>query len=188
MKEIEAKILDIDPEAVEKNLRGLGAEKIFDGEVVTVHYDLPGRKLRRQDSFLRLRRAGDEVQLTYKKRLRKGRTKTSREIEVRVDDFETMQRILKAVTFRAAHPITKRRVSYQLGPVRFEIDTYPELTPLLEIEAPTERQVVEAARWLGFSPKALRHATGAEIMAAAKRAREKVRGAAGEVPKDAGGA
>lgn len=173
MKEIEAKILDIDPEAVEKRLRGLGARKIFEGEVTGIQFDRGRGNLRKRGEQLRLRRHGDEVQLTFKKATRRGRVRTSKEFQVTVSDFEMTGRILKAIGFRSSPAITKERTSYQLGKVRIEIDRYPSLAPLIEIEAPSEEQIVRVTRQLGFDPKRLKHATGAEIMAAQRREREK---------------
>ncbi|MFZ4462153.1 MAG: hypothetical protein ACOYN2_06810 [Patescibacteria group bacterium] len=42
--EIEAKILEIDRNAVESNLLSLGAEKIFDGDLVSFAYSAPNGK------------------------------------------------------------------------------------------------------------------------------------------------
>jgi adenylate cyclase, class 2 len=175
MKEIEAKVLGIDPDAVQLKLRELGAEKIFDGEVTSIQFDRGRGMLRRRGEQLRLRRMGETVTLTFKKATRRGRTRTSKEFEVEVSDFEMTKRIITSLEYRPALAITKTRISYKLGRVRYELDWFPGLEPLIEIEAPSEGEVVRAAKRLGFDPKELRHATGAEIMAAVRRERAEAR-------------
>ena len=49
--------------------------------------------------------------------------------------------------------MNKKRISYVLGDIRFEIDTYEGIPTFLEIEAPSEEILEEMVLKLGFSMK-----------------------------------
>ena len=66
MKEIEIKILDINPEKIRKKLLELGAEKVFDGEVHVISFDLPDERLNKAGQHLRVRKVGKQVELCLK--------------------------------------------------------------------------------------------------------------------------
>ena len=55
MKEIEVKILGIDRRKVEQTLTGLGAEKVFDGEIQTFFFDFKDGRIIKAKDVLRLR-------------------------------------------------------------------------------------------------------------------------------------
>ena len=87
MKEIEVKILEIDVEEIEKKLKKMEAEKVFEGEVVSIYFDFPDKLLEREGKILRLRQKGDKVILTYKELISKDEAKIMDEYELTIDDF-----------------------------------------------------------------------------------------------------
>ena len=60
MKEIEVKILEINVADVQKRLKELGAQKLFDGELEWVVFDFPDGRLGKEEILVRLRRTGKQ--------------------------------------------------------------------------------------------------------------------------------
>ncbi len=153
MQEIEVKILDIDQEEVIKSLIDLGAEKIFDGEVHSIAFDFPDHRLDKKDSFVRVRKVGSQVELCFKGENTHSTFKSREEIEVNVSGFNDTIKILEKIGLEKFHEGTKHRQSYKFEDVRFEIDTWENIPPFLEIEAKTEEKVKEFVERLGFTMK-----------------------------------
>ena len=157
--EIEAKILNIDPEKIINILRKIGTVKIFDGEIYTLFYDTPQGTLSKRKDLLRLRRMGKDVLLTYKRYVSNKNVKTREEYETKVGNLEKMNLILISLGYQVTEKMSKKRVSYKNDSARVDIDIYLKnysfIPPLLEIEAKDEEAINKMARDLGFSSKDL---------------------------------
>jgi len=151
MEEIEVKILEVDKTEVIERLRGLGARKIFDGDVITTYFDFEDRKLAKEGKILRLRKKGDQVELTYKNEISKEEAKIMEEYEIIVDSIDVMKEILGNLGFKEFFKSFKHRISYTKDNIHFEIDTYPDIPAFLEIEAPNLEKLKEYVNKLGFS-------------------------------------
>jgi len=153
MKEIEVKILEINKKEVIKKLQKLGAKKVFEGEIEGIVYDTKDNRLHRNKIVLRLRKEGNEYVLATKQRLKmKSKAKIREEIELRFDNFENMQIILKQLGFLPKYFNKKHRITFVLGKVRFDIDSYKKIPTFLEIEAHSEKEIEKAVKLLGYSP------------------------------------
>jgi len=150
-KEIEVKILDINVEEVKNKLQELGAEKVFDGNLEIVTFDHPEKNLKEEGKLLRVRKMGNKTELCFKGKKEPGKFKVREEVEVLTDNFENTVNILEKVGFSKVFEGNKKRESYQLGNIKFEIDTYPGIPTFLEIEAPTEEEVAEFVQKLGYT-------------------------------------
>lgn len=151
MKEIEVKILEINVEEIEEKLKEMGAEEVFDGELVNAYFDFSDRRLEKEGKVLRLRKKDDKVILTYKKYITREEAKIMDEKELLVEDFETMKEIFKGLGLLPLHEFSKHRTTYKLNQTNFEIDKYPGIPPFLEIEAPGVGKLNEFISELGFS-------------------------------------
>jgi adenylate cyclase class 2 len=150
LKEIEVKILEINVEEVEKKLKKMGAEKVFDNEVVSIYFDFKDKSLEKVGKILRLRQKGDEVVLTYKEFISQDEAKIMDEYELSVSDFETMKRIFEGIGLFPLYEFRKHRKTYELKQIHFEIDRYPDVPAFLEIEAPDLKTIDELISELGF--------------------------------------
>lgn len=154
MKEIEVKILEIDRKKVEKKLIGLGAKKVFDGEIVSKHYDFPDHSIRNKRDHLRLRKEGQKNTLTFKKFVEDVQAKIQEELEVEVSDFERTDKILEALRLSPWWELRKHRISYRIDSTRFEFDKYQDrlehIPEFLEIEAPSVEILYEWVEKLGY--------------------------------------
>lgn len=153
MNEIEVKILEIDKDKVEAQLTKLGAAKVFEGELNWTAFDFNDRRFSNNEILLRLRKEGEDTKLTLKKLVSLEGAKTSEEIEVAVDDYESTKKILLALGLneKKGYPLSKHRVSYLLDNTHFEIDTFAQFPTFLEIEASNQKLAYEYAEKLGFA-------------------------------------
>ncbi len=150
MNEIEVKILDVNVPNMVKKLEALGAKKVLDTIQEIIFFDNPKNPFSKGE-VLRLRKNGEVVELTYKKRKAKEGVKISDEREVNVSDFEMTRKILQGIGLKEIRQHTKHRISYHLPKISFELDTYPGIPTFLEIETEDEVLLREYVRKLGFT-------------------------------------
>lgn len=155
MREIEAKILEIDKKKLEARLSRLGAKKTGERTVESQFFDFPKNSLRKKGTVLRLRLDGETAMLAVKKKRGKARLKELDEFEVEVSDFKEARKMLLLIGLKEKSVMIKRRTSFKLGQAGIEIDKMPGIPHFAEIEAPSEKQVVAVAKKLGFSEKQL---------------------------------
>ncbi|GLZ80233.1 hypothetical protein Afil01_50400 [Actinorhabdospora filicis] len=149
--EYEAKLLDVDPEAMAALILDRGGHRVGEALQRRLVYDItpgdPGR-------WLRLRDDGTTVTLAVKEIAHDGIDGTT-ETEVVVGDFDTTRVLLAKLGHTARSYQENRRASFTLGGAALEIDSWPLIPPYLEIEAHDAGTVHRAARLLGVDPAAL---------------------------------
>jgi predicted adenylyl cyclase CyaB len=124
MKEIEAKFLNINRKELEKKLRKLGAKKIFDSLIEIKQFDYPNKALRKNNSFIRLRKINGKKELTFKRILFAKGAKTARELNIEVSSFSETIEILKVLGLKEFLVGKKRRIRYKIKGTQFEFDKY----------------------------------------------------------------
>ncbi|MBW2971968.1 CYTH domain-containing protein [Candidatus Woesearchaeota archaeon] len=150
MKEIEVKILDMDPEKMVAKLKDVGAEKVEAGLVNVTYFDYPDDRLMKAGSFIRVRSFGHRVELVLKHHISSGDHKIMEEIETTVGDYDVAVRLFDSLGMKKFGDHEKYRATYRLGNVRFEMDKHPSVPWLMEVEAPTEAEVEEGVKRLGL--------------------------------------
>lgn len=146
--EFEAKILDINPDLMEKVILHQGGVKVAERMMRRFVYDItPGD----QSKWIRLRDTGTEVTLTVKEIKHDGIDGTH-EVETQVGDFEDTNALLGALGFEAKGYQENQRVSYELEGAQLEVDSWPQIPPYLEIEATSKDEVIRVAELLGYHP------------------------------------
>jgi adenylate cyclase class 2 len=144
--EHEAKILDIDPEAMNDLILAKGGQRHRDLFMRRYVYDItPGDAT----TWIRLRDTGHDTTITVKK-ITDDTIAGTLENEVTVNDFDQAHQLLAAMGFRHKSYQENRRTSYTLAGAHLEIDSWPHLPPYLEIEADTTDQVITTAALLGY--------------------------------------
>lgn len=164
MKEIEVKVLDVKPEEVRAKLKQFGAKKVFEGEVQAIYFDYPEEKLTKAGNLLRLRKVGDKVELCYKGSKEKSKLKIMEEIETNTASFDETSKILEKIGLKRLSEAKKHRESYIIGKVKFEIDTYEKIPAFLEIEAPTEQEIIEYIKKLGYTMEQTTNLSGYQLL------------------------
>lgn len=152
--EVEGKILEIDPSVEILKLQSLGFERVFSGELVAMFFK-NGRgdvlRLRSEQSgWVLNHKGGPTAEET-------AQVKSRPETETVVESPENLEAILLAVGFEKLRTVRKTRTTFvrtqdgvKTGHV--EIDEYPGIPPLLEIESDSREKVLAIAQTLGYAP------------------------------------
>lgn len=152
--EIEAKFLDVNHDEIREKLKALGAKCEQPMRTMRrVVIDYPDRKMQRTtDSWVRVRDEGNKVTLTYKSTTEHQFGGAS-EIEVTVSDYDKTVAIFLAMGLVIHTNQETRRETWTYKNAEIVLDEWPWLNPFIEIEAPTEQDVMDAATDLGHDWK-----------------------------------
>ncbi len=149
--EIELKFFVPDFEPIRRRLQASGAVCLSpEGLEFNIRYETPDDTLIKARRLLRLRKDRDTT-LTFKvpPAEEDNRFKTYRELEVKVDDFDTLDQILQALGFQRRQVYEKRRETWRMEKALLCLDTMP-FGRFLEIEGPPEA-ITAMVRQLGLS-------------------------------------
>lgn len=144
--EFEVRILEIDKEEIIKSLENLGAIKKFDYLQRRYVYDFIPKQ---EKKWIRLRTNGEVTTLTIKDIVSE-KIDGTKELEVKVDDFEKTNLILNELDYQPKGYQENRRCQYVLDGVEFDIDSWPLIPTYLEIEGKNEEEVYQALEKLGL--------------------------------------
>lgn len=147
--EIEAKFLDIDPEATRVKLKNLGASLIHPESLTRQKvFDFQDFRLDKDFSWLRLRDENGEISLTLKKWQKDGGVDGMMEITFIAGSYEEAEKLLLAIGMNVKSNQMKKRELWKLNNVEFMIDTWPWIPTFLEIEGQTNEDVKTSAHAL----------------------------------------
>ena len=135
--EYEIRVLEIEKESIVKKLEDFGAVKIGEYNQKRYVYDL---KPVQKNKWIRLRTNGVETTLTYKN-IERNTIDGTKEVELKVDSFETTNEFLNKIGFVARNYQENKRTRYILDNVEIDIDTWPMIPTYLEIEANSKEEV-----------------------------------------------
>ncbi|MCD6109616.1 CYTH domain-containing protein [bacterium] len=136
MKEIEVKILSIDPDLIESKLLKLGAKKEFSGLLKVRYFDKDNGEIREKGDLLRVRQVGDKkTEICYKtnKHTENG-FKVCDEYNVTATDFSESVEFFKQLGFKITCSYEKKRTIFKYNDLEIVIDEYPKIPPFIEIE------------------------------------------------------
>jgi adenylate cyclase class 2 len=145
--EHEAKVLDIDPEAVTARIMAAGGRQVAGTRLMRRHvYDIvPGD----MSKWIRLRDTGTETTLCVKE-IRSDAIDGTLEVETAVGDFAAANELLGLLGFTPKSYQENKRTSFLLDNVQVELDEWPLIPPYLEIEGHAKDDVVRVAGLLGY--------------------------------------
>lgn len=170
MKEIEAKVLEIDSTEIKSKLEALGAQFDFEEEFFAIYYDDAASRLAAQQQVLRIRKEGKDLRMTFKAPHADTQAgiRTREELEVSFEDFEMMRLILRRLGYMEYLKMRKIRTQYSIGKVHIVIDAHIDdlafIPPYLEIEAPSHEELFETAAQLGIVKEGLIDWNAARVM------------------------
>ena len=149
MKEIEAKILEVDTDELREKLEDIGAIKVFEEQVKSEFYDFEDGRIE-ENGQIRLRTIGDNSFVTRKINVDDDRAKVKEEIEFDVEKPDEVRKFLKSIGLEKIETGQKKRAKWHKNSVEYVIDWYPGIPPLMEIEAPSHRKLQKAFKKLGY--------------------------------------
>lgn len=147
-RELEVKFLDINKEEIKSKLKNLGAIDLGEDlieEVIIYDQDLKWKDEGKK--FIRLRKRKGKIYLAYKNHFALEFGKTE-EIEVEVSDLEIATAFFEELGFIAYRQQEKKRHTFTLNGVTFDIDTWPRIPTYLEIEGTDKMQIKNMAKEL----------------------------------------
>lgn len=146
--EIEARFINLDKDKIEKKLNEIGAKKKADSffrEWIFGYKEwIPSNRR------IRVRDNGQTVWLTYKANAT-WEVDSTEEVEVIVSSADSMVKLLQKSDIPLQRYQEKKRTSYTLDDVIFEMDFWPKIPMVLEIEGPSKEKVMKGATLLGLS-------------------------------------
>lgn len=147
--EIEVKFYLSDMNFIRNRIIGLGAENLGRVFETNLRFEDTDKSLIRNKSLLRLRK-DTKTTLTFKSESRKkdNHYKIFRELEVEVNHFSTMKRILEALGFHEEQRYEKHRETFVLRDTMLCLDTMP-YGHFLEIEG-TKEQINKISSQIGL--------------------------------------
>ncbi len=145
--EIEARFINLSREKIEQKLQEIGAAKKFEAffrEWIFFHPEWEKDHRR-----IRVRTDGKTAWLSYKANYTWGVDATE-EIEFTVSSPENAVAFLRAVDIPQRRYQEKRRIQYRFDNIIFDLDFWPKIPMVLEIEAPAEKDVRRGTELLGL--------------------------------------
>ncbi len=150
MKEIETKILDVNPRGIKARLKKLGAKQIQKGRLVVDWYGPKGLTHAGDDPwFLRIRTGGGKTEITWKAHSKVlGASRAHKEINTLLSSHAEAGALLEAIGLERYGHQEKDRISWVFKNWRFDLDQYPKMPAYLEIESNSEKNVQAAIKLL----------------------------------------
>ncbi|MHC1720262.1 MAG: class IV adenylate cyclase [Clostridiaceae bacterium] len=162
MKEMEVKILNIDPDSIRSRLKSIGAELVKKENQVNKIFDFPDKKLLKGKGYARIRLVEDLINgsqhcyMTVKKLVNQDRFKIMEENETKINDSIEGENIFKALGLIQFSSIARYRESYRYKKSLIEIDINDKVffpVPYIEIETKDEEELEEIVGMLGYKMK-----------------------------------
>lgn len=149
--EIEARFLEINQKVLKQKLKKLKAKDLGEKRIdEIIFYDKKLSWMKGRKKFVRMRKVGKEITLTYKNRLAPDKINGTEEIEFKVGNWTAAQLFLERLGLTAYREQEKKRHTFKLADVVVDIDTWPGIPTFVEIEGKSEKSIKIAARRLGF--------------------------------------
>jgi adenylate cyclase class 2 len=150
--EIETKVLDIDGNNIIKKITALGASKTQETRLIVDWYRLKGIQEGQDPWFLRIRSNSEgKHEVTWKAKSEiLGIARKHKEINFLIPEPEKLSDLFEEIGLEKYAHQEKDRVSFSFKNYSFDVDTYPLMSPYLEIESDSEESVKEAITLLGL--------------------------------------
>lgn len=145
MHEVETKVLDVDPKTIKNKLDALGAKLILEENLSVDWFRFPDVLDGEDPWYLRVRSYGNgKVEITWKGKSEiLGISRKHKEINLIVSDHEKAKDLFFSIGLVCYAHQEKKRISWELEDWRFDLDTYPNMPPYLEIEGKDEDHIQE---------------------------------------------
>lgn len=150
MQEIEIKFLNINPNEIEKKLKHLGAQKISD--IILEEWIFKKTEWASFHGRFRIRKTNTHIELSYKETTKKT-SEGNLEIEFPVQTIQEAFHFIKRMDVPQVRHQQKRRIHHVLDNVFIDIDIWPLIPPMIEIEGPTLKEVKLIAEKLHLPQK-----------------------------------
>lgn len=148
--EIEAKFLNQRHEVIRERLKGIGSVCVAPMRLMRrAIIDYPDRRLQKgtPNAYIRVRDEGDRVTLTYKQ-FTSLSVSGAQEVDVTVSSFPDTVEIFTSIGFAVVSLQESKRETWRFEDCEVVLDEWPWLNPYIEVEGPTEQQLIALAERL----------------------------------------
>lgn len=151
-QEIEVTILDINKEEIENKLKSIGAEQTQNTRLIVDWFRIKGIKEGEDPWFLRIRsNSNGKHEVTWKaKSTTEGIVRKHKEINFLIDEPTKLTDLFEELNLEKYAHQEKDRISYKYKDWSFDIDTYPNMPPYMEIEGSSDEQIKEVIQILNL--------------------------------------
>lgn len=163
-QELEVRFLNIDYVRVVHRLKEVGAKDLgeeFLREVIFADQALTWPEVNR---LIRLRssdKGGTKIAYKHHRGTNIGEVD---EVEFEIPDFEKAKDFLELIGFVSLRHQEKKRHSFVLDTITFDIDTWPNAPTYIEIEGSSEKELKKAAKLLGFDWEKVVHEDAKKVL------------------------
>lgn len=147
LREFECSILDINVDEIISKLESLGAIKV--GEYIQRIYVYDFFKPE-ENRWVRLRTNDQVTTLTIKDKRDAKEIGSVKELEFVVEDFEKANEFCETIGLPLINYQEKKRISYELDGIEFDIDHWPLIPPYIEVEGKCKEEVLKGLDMLGL--------------------------------------
>ncbi|QSH39650.1 CYTH domain-containing protein [Candidatus Kaiserbacteria bacterium] len=147
-REIEARWINLNQEEIEKKLESIGA--VLKGEYFFQEWIFKKEEWVGKARRIRVRTDGTQTWVTYKANST-WEVDSTEEVEFTVSSPEAAVKFFESIEIPIFLHQEKKRRQYTLGDITFEIDNWPLIPMVLEIEGASEEEVKKGAALLNLS-------------------------------------
>ena len=148
----EARIFAIDPVRTKQFLLENGASVVFEGECQSIYFN---HNVNENNRCLRLSQDNGSISLTFKGKEKDLEKNSFLYHSIMVSGIEQTKQLLEALGFIADLLLIKKRTTFMLAGVKFDIDKYlgsfDHVPVLLEIKATDSQSLQKSIEMMGFS-------------------------------------
>lgn len=131
-KEHEIKVLDVDIEKLKLKLEEIGAVKVYEDVRTIIALDTADRTfLNKKDKLIRIT---DEGSIKVTMHVNQSNPKIKKGIKFKTSRMKETLDFFKEMGITPISKVKAPRVSYELGKIDFDIDSFPKIPPFLEID------------------------------------------------------
>jgi adenylate cyclase class 2 len=151
LPEIETKIADININELKRQFR---IHKVkFVEKVLMRRWVFVITQKKGEESFIRIRTDGKKSSLTYKHRKGRG-LRNTKEVETSIKDFDKAAFIISKIIKEKYYQENRREI-YSYKGLEIDINYWPKVSPFMEIEGPSARQIYKFIKELKIKGKLL---------------------------------
>lgn len=152
-REIEVRFLEIDPKQIIQKVKSLGGEDFGEDTLQEkIFYDKDLNWQYKERKQARIRKTNKDIFMAFKHITKNSATGTI-ELEFKIEDPETASKFLQAIGLVLYRTQERKRHKLTLNEVIIDIDFYPKVPPLVELEGPSEKKLKEVAKLLDLDWK-----------------------------------
>lgn len=149
--EKEIKVLHINLFELILKLEKLWATRLGMGSICDHYYDIHKKKnLASQSKRVRIRYWSEGTKITMKKRIPAKDVKIAHEDEFEIENLSQVKGTFKKHWLLPSRQKWKTRLTYVYKDIRYDIDMYPWIPPLVEIEALSKKKILEWMKLVGL--------------------------------------